>query len=83
LKLPKWKYVFGKLGEQDAVLVFEELHLDNIRQLELELLIRARAREEPTEEPTEDQAANDPRRATRQLAQKEDHELLHAYRQCS
>jgi hypothetical protein len=71
LELPKWKYVFGKVGEQQAVLMFEGLYLEKIRQLELELLIRTRAREMSREI----QAAHD------QLAQKEDHKLLHDYRQ--
>jgi hypothetical protein len=71
LELPRWKYVFGKVGEQQAVLMFEGLYLEKIRQLELELLRRTSAREMSREI----QAAHN------QLAQKDGHELLHDYRQ--
>jgi hypothetical protein len=71
LELPRWKYVFGKVGEQQAVLMLEGLYLEKIRQLELELLRRTSAREMSREI----QAAHN------QLAQKDGHELLHDYRQ--
>ncbi|KAF4633090.1 hypothetical protein G7Y89_g5031 [Cudoniella acicularis] len=83
----KWKRMFGKLGEQEAILVFERLHLENIRQHQLELLIRARG--QPGEENANDelrpkllgQAENDPHNATPQQSRREIHGLLHDYRQ--